>query len=146
MEEYLGIMIDHNGNGSYHMSQLFLIKRIINSIPIILDTGSAKTLVYSSLLLTKDEWGDASKEYWNYRSVIGMLNFLIKCMYPEISFDVHQYARFCNDPKWLHEQAVKRTIRYLLCARKTSNQWGTKGKSLKSSYVNLIRSKVTTHT
>ena len=35
-------------------------------------------------------------------------------MRPDISFTVHQCARFCNDPKMVHEQAVKRIIQYLL--------------------------------
>jgi len=32
-EEYLDIMIDHNENGLFRMSQPFLIEQIINSIP-----------------------------------------------------------------------------------------------------------------
>ena len=43
-----------------------------------------------------------------------MLNYLVNCTHPELSFAVHQCARFCNDPKRVHEQAVKRIIRYLL--------------------------------
>ena len=31
-----------------------------------------------------------------------------------MSYAVHQYARFRNDPRHSHEQAVKRIIRYLI--------------------------------
>ena len=43
-----------------------------------------------------------------------MLNFLTNSTHPELSFAVHQCARFFNDTKMVHEQAVKRIIQYLL--------------------------------
>ena len=51
---------------------------------------------------------------WNYRSVIGMLNYLVNSTHPELGFAVHQCARFCADPKRSHEHAVKRIVKYLL--------------------------------
>ena len=47
-----------------------------------------------------------------------MLNYLVNCAHPEISFAVHQCARFCNDPKHSHEHAVKRILRYLLSTKR----------------------------
>ena len=120
MEEYLGIMISHNDDGSYRMSQPLLIDRIIESIPGMADARSSKTPACSSIVLTKDAEGESRKEKWNYRSVIGMLNYLVNCTHPEMSFAVHQCARFCNDPKRCHEQAVKRVIRYLLFTKRTT--------------------------
>ena len=46
--------------------------------------------------------------------MIGMLNYLVNCTYPDMSFAVHQCAMFCNEPKYVHEQAFKRIIRYLI--------------------------------
>ena len=43
-----------------------------------------------------------------------MLNYLVNCTQPDLAYSVHQYARFCVDPKYVHEQAVKQIIRYLL--------------------------------
>ena len=42
MEEYLGIMITHNDDGTYQMSQSYLIERIIASIPGMSDARSVK--------------------------------------------------------------------------------------------------------
>jgi hypothetical protein len=42
------------------------------------------------------------------------LNFLAQNTRPDISFSVHQCARFCTTPTMLHELAVKRIARYLL--------------------------------
>jgi hypothetical protein len=46
--------------------------------------------------------------------VIGKLNFLAQNTRPDISFAVHQCARFSSKPTALHELAVKRIVRYLL--------------------------------
>ena len=118
MEEYLGILITHGKDKSFRMSQPFLIDRIIASIPGMTDARSASTPAVAGEILNKDIGGELRKEHWNYRSVIGMLNYLVNCTHPEMSFAVHQCARFCNDPKHSHEQAVKRIIRYLLSTKR----------------------------
>ena len=63
--------------------------------------------VFPSLILTKDTNDVERKEHYSYRSVIGMLNFLTNSKHPELSFAVQQCTRFCNNPKMVHEQAVK---------------------------------------
>ena len=49
-----------------------------------------------------------------YRSVIGKLNFLEKSTRGDISYPVHQCARFASDPRASHAEAVKRIGRYLM--------------------------------
>ena len=117
MKEYMGILITHNNNGTFKMSQLFLIDRIVKAIPDIKDTRSACTPADATVVLTKDSGERSRNENWYYRSVIGMINYLVNCTHPEISFAVHQCARFCHDPKLIQEQAVKRIIRYLLSTK-----------------------------
>ena len=92
MEEYLGIQIDHNDDGSFRMSQPFLIERIINFIPGMAKARSTKSPACSSIVLTKDIEGEPRKEQWNYRAIIGMLNYLVNCTHPELAFTVHQCA------------------------------------------------------
>ena len=50
---------------------------------------------------------------FNYRSVIDKLNFLEKSTRLDIVYAVHQCARFSEDPKQSHAEAVKRIGRYL---------------------------------
>ena len=52
-------------------------------------------------------------EEWNYRTLIGKLNFLALNSRPDIAFAVHQCARFCSNPRQTHGAAVKRIGRYL---------------------------------
>eukprot|EP00957_Ditylum_brightwellii_P017201 1296892-Ditylum_brightwellii.AAC.1 len=71
----------------------------------------------STSILAKDQEGKPKKENWNYRSIIGMLNFLVNLTHPELAHAVHQCVRFCEDPKASHESAVKSVVRYLLFTR-----------------------------
>ena len=50
---------------------------------------------------------------FDYRSVIGKLNYLERGSRSDISYAVHQCARFCSDPKKEHGQAVRWLGRYL---------------------------------
>lgn len=49
----------------------------------------------------------------NYRSVVGMLMYLVGNTRPDCSFATHQCARFSHDPRMPHEVALKRIGRYL---------------------------------
>ena len=60
--------------------------------------------------LTKGKGTQERKEKWKYRSIIGMLNYLVNSTHPELSYVVHQCARFCKDLKSIHEVAVKSII------------------------------------
>ena len=53
--------------------------------------------------------------YWpnSYASVIGMILYLASNARPDISFAVHQCARFTHNTKVSHETDVKRIHRYL---------------------------------
>ena len=97
MDEYLGIKLEHTGN-QIRMSQPLLINRIIKAIPGMSKANPTKIPASPSVILTKDEAGPGRKENWHYRSVIGMLNFLVNSTHPELAFAVHQCARFCQNP------------------------------------------------
>ena len=50
---------------------------------------------------------------FNYRSIIGRLNYLEKALRPDLSYSVYQCDRFSADPKLEHGAAVKWIGRYL---------------------------------
>ena len=108
MEECLGILITHEKNRNYRISQPLTIYRIIKSVPSMKGEKGAKTPTTAGNVLTKDTEGETRKEHWSYRFVIGTLNFLVNCTHPEMAFAVHQCARFCNNPKYSHVQARKK--------------------------------------
>jgi hypothetical protein len=53
------------------------------------------------------------KTDWNYRSILGQLNYLTCSTQGELAFAVHQCARFAATPKLQHEKALKKIIKYL---------------------------------
>ena len=54
---------------------------------------------------------------WNYRSMIGKLNFLVQNTPPNISFAVHACTRYVNNPNQKHQEAIKYLCRYLLLTK-----------------------------
>ncbi len=64
----------------------------------------------------KDEPNHDESKSFNYRQVIRKLLHLEKSTRPDISFALHQCARFCAKPKTKHVEALKQIGRYLLAA------------------------------
>ena len=116
IEEYLRIQIDREP-GFLRMSQSNPINRIIEAIPGMNKENPKSIPLSPTLIMTKDLNGKTRQEYWSYRSLIGMMNYLMNTTHPELAYSIHQCARFCNDPKHSHEQAVKDIVRYLINTR-----------------------------
>ena len=118
MEIYLALQIDMHKDNSFTVSQPLLVDRII-----------------TESILTKDTQGKPRKKEWNYISLIGMLNYLVNCTQLDLAYSVHQCARFCEEPKYIHEQAVKRIIRYLLYLKRHNKLGITYGPNILKSIV-----------
>ena len=73
-----------------------------------LKSDSAETIP-----LGKDVDGGPCMETWDYRSVVGIMLYLAGSSRPDISYDVHQCARFSHGPKHSHEVNIKQIARYL---------------------------------
>ena len=54
---------------------------------------------------------------FNYKSVIGKLNYLEWGTRSDISYATYQCAQFSTDPKWPHVEAVRWLICYLIGTR-----------------------------
>ena len=114
VQDFLGIRITKDTQGRTHMIQTGLIDSILRDLQIN-DHNTKYTP--ADQILHRDTGGPPRRETWNYRSVIGKLNFLAQNTRPDISMAVHNCARFCTNPTQLHETAVKRIGRYLLLTR-----------------------------
>ena len=117
MSSYLGVDISRlPDNDGFKLSQPFLIERIIQAVNFDMSAtkGARDNVPAGYPLLSKDENGPPRKAPWKYRSIVGMLGYLQGTSRPDISFAVHQCARFNNNPKLSHERAIKRIVRYLL--------------------------------
>ena len=116
VSRYLGMVIDRNKDKSFEMKQPFLIDRILALLEID-DKVHPKSTPVVKPLLHKDKEADPRVRTWNYRTAVGMLNYLKCSTRPEISMAVHQCARFSIDPRITHERAIMRIGKYLLGTR-----------------------------
>ncbi len=64
--------------------------------------------------MPKDNNGESASGMINYASVVGMLLYLSGHTRPDLSFAVHQCARYTFAPTKRHEQALLRIGRYLI--------------------------------
>lgn len=114
IEDFLGITIERKEDGTYELTQKKLIESILSDLG--LDKGnvvSKDTPSASSKLLSRHPGSPEFDGHFDYRSVIGKLNYLEKSTRPDIAYIVHQCARFCADPRVEHGQAIKWLGRYL---------------------------------
>ena len=117
LADYLGVKIQRLSNGTIKLSQPHLIEQILEDLGFKGNTMERETPALSTVKLNQDVEGVPMQEEWDYRSIVGKLNFLEKSTRCDLSYAVHQCARFSSDPKQSHAEAVKRIGRYLLKTR-----------------------------
>ena len=119
LTDYLGVNVTFKEDGRIKLTQPHLIQQIIDDVNFKdsnkpNSTKIKQTPAESTKILNKDENGEEHKATWNYRSVIGKLNFLEKSIRGELGYAVHQAARFCQSPRQSHTNAVHRIVHYLI--------------------------------
>lgn len=90
--DYLGIKVTRLATGIISLTQPQLIESILRDINFSKNTKSKTIPAVSTHLLQQDSEGDTFNEHWDYRSLIGKVNFLEKSTRPNIAFAVHQCA------------------------------------------------------
>jgi hypothetical protein len=114
IEDFLGVTIDHKPDGTIHLTQKRLIQSILEDLGLTASNVKCmSTPIASHKLLSRHPNSPDFDGNFNYRRVIGKLLFLEKSTRPDLSYAVHQCARFSHDPKLEHGNAVKRIGRYL---------------------------------
>ena len=129
LKDYLGIEIvrhpakSKDEHDTIHITQKHLINKIIQAAKLDQECVNAPPTPSSGLLLKHSSTPEVSPKDapFNYRSVLGQLNYLAGTTRPDIAFSVNQCARYCNNPRLAHYTAIKRIVRYLV---------GTKDKGL----------------
>jgi len=114
LQDFLGINIKREDDGSIYLSQPHLIDQILSDLRLTDDNVKTKdTPAKSSQILTAGLDTKRFDESFNYRSIIGKLNYLERGTRSDISYIVHQCARFTANPKEQHAQAIRWLGRYL---------------------------------
>ena len=114
ISDYLGIKVTKLPDGRISLTQPHLIDIIIADLNFADNTKAKEIPAISSHILQRDLDGDPFEEHWDFRSIIGKLNFLEKSTRPDIAYAVHQCARFSSAPCKSHAIAIRQIARYLL--------------------------------
>ena len=115
--------VDKLDDLSFHLSQPHLIDSILWYLGLIdmnddqNRSGGKPTPAMSTKLIGPDINGGEFDYPWEDWSMICKLNFLEKSTGPDISYSVHQCARFMAAPKQSHGETIKQIGRYLLDSR-----------------------------
>jgi hypothetical protein len=118
LQDFLGVNIERMPDGSINLTQPHLIDQILDDLRLNDDNVAEKTIpATSSKLLSRHSYSDPFDNSFNYRSVIGKLNYLEKSTRSDIAYITHQLARFSADPKKEHGQALRWLGRYLKATR-----------------------------
>jgi hypothetical protein len=86
--------VGKNPNGSIELIQVGVTDRIIGALGLEQDksTGKSTPAEYGCLGTNTDD--EACDETFNYRSVVGMMQYLSSHTRPDIAFAVSQCSRF----------------------------------------------------
>ena len=112
--DFLGVHIEKGSDNNYVMTQAHLIESILQDMNFTSATKPRKTPMKTTKPLKADKEAEDHKATWHYRSIIGKLNFLEKVTRPDIAYAVHNCARFMEQPKVSHTEAVHDICRYLI--------------------------------
>jgi hypothetical protein len=118
IHSYLGIQLDRAiDNSEVHISHPFLIQRIFQFLGY--DKDEAKVNKHDTpsdprTILHADPDGPLRKQDWKYRSLLGLLSYLMTITRANIAFAVNNCTRFSTKPHGIHKIALKWIIKYLL--------------------------------
>ena len=114
INDFLGINITKEKDGSIELKQPHLIDQILKDLKIDHDNVKIKeTPCKVSQVLHSGKNNPPFDNSFHYRSVIGKLNYLEKGTRSDISYITHQCARFTSNPKANHAKAIRWIARYL---------------------------------
>jgi hypothetical protein len=113
VSDLLGVNISRHDDNQITLSQPKLIQTILDELNLKEDSNTLPIPAPSTRVLHAHKDSTPHKESCHYRSIIGKLNCLAQSTRPDISYAVHQCARFSADPKIEHSRAIKAIGRYL---------------------------------
>jgi hypothetical protein len=116
IKDFLGVYISKESDRCMHVSQPYLIDQIINQT-FQSNAKSRSTPAPSSIILHRYQSLLLFKAEFNYKSIIGKLNYLEWGIRSDISYTTHQCAWFTADPKRPHTEAVRWLVYYLIGTR-----------------------------
>jgi len=107
VEDFLGVHIQRLEDSKIKMSQPQIARQICQDLGFQENTKAKQIPAASSRILMRHQSSKEFDKSFNYRSVIGKLNYYEKCTRPDISYQTHQCAHFVESTKVEHGEAIR---------------------------------------
>ena len=117
IKDFLGVNIHKSDNGEITFSQPHLIDKVLKGLRLGSDTVPKNTPAAPSKILHRHLEKPPFDNNFNYRSIVGMLNYIEAGSRSDIAYATHQCARFASNPRKPHGDAVRWIGRYLYATR-----------------------------
>jgi hypothetical protein len=112
--DYVGVNICKLQDGSYEFTQRAIIDSVIANVGLDGPNIATKPVpAKSTIHLHAHKSSPAFNGRFNYRSVVGKLNYLAQTTRPDIMYATHQIANYSSDPRKEHGEAIVYLVRYL---------------------------------
>ena len=112
VSDFLGVNYTTAPDGTVHLKQDKLVRQILHDMNYTARTTIRDKPALVGQVLQRHTDAPDHKATWNYRSIIGKLNFLLSTR-PDMAYAVHNAARHSHAPKEPHSKAVQQIVRYL---------------------------------
>ena len=112
IEDYLGVNIEEQYNGKIRLTYPQISDSIINDVHLPKNTVPRQTPALSTNILRRDATDPPFDEHFNYRAVMGKLNFLENIARPYIAYAMHQCAHFSQDTRSSQGYSIINLVKY----------------------------------
>ena len=113
IQDFLGVNMERKDDGTITFSQPHLIDKILRAVRLGTEGKNRNTPAAVSRILKRHADSPNFDRSFDYRSVVGMLNYLDAGSRSNIAYATHQCARFAAKPKEEHATALRWIARYL---------------------------------
>jgi len=111
--DYVGVNINNDNKGHYHFSQVALIDAIIEDVGLTRSHKVKQVPANVSQQLHAFPESPTFQGTFNYRLVVGKLNYLAQTTRPDICTATHMSAKFSHDHRKEHGEAIVWLVMYL---------------------------------
>jgi hypothetical protein len=111
-QSFLGMEVTKGGDGSITLTQAGYTQRILREHGME-DAHGADTPAAGPIINDGESPPLSADMARHYSTLLGELGWLARCTRPDIAFAVSRLQRFTAAPRWCHQEAAKRVLRYL---------------------------------
>ena len=112
LNNYIGFNTESIPNRNINLLQSHLINQIVQDVKLTQSTPWISTPDKSIVILQQDMSAPPFNHWLHYRTIVGKINFLEKCMQGEMYYATHQVAQLCKYLRSMYGAAINKLSGY----------------------------------